>query len=109
MPSSIEEAISILMNWKAGKVPVFFDMSFSFKMVARGSAWILPDSTKSELVFGAERDGIRFSLDLARDIESKCFVDASGAQTVILRLPGAVSINFRESIPLVRTSHAPVQ
>jgi hypothetical protein len=109
MPSSIEEAISILMNWKAGKVLVFFEMNLSFKMVARGRAWILPDSTKSELVFGAEADGIRFSWALSEGIKSKCSIDPSGAQTVFLKLPGKVGLNFRETIPLVPTGHAPVQ
>jgi hypothetical protein len=109
MPSSIDEAIPILMKWKAGKVLVFFEMSLSFKMVARGRAWILPDSTKGELVFGAEADGIRFSWALSKEIESKCSVDPTGAQTVLLKLPGKVGLNFRESIPLVPTGHAPVQ
>jgi hypothetical protein len=99
----------MLMKWKAGKVPVFFEMNLSFKMVARGSAWILPDSTKAELVFGAEEDGIRFSWALSKGIESKCSIDRSGAQTVFLKLPGKVGLNFREAIPLVSTAQSPVQ
>lgn len=109
MPSSIEEAISILMKWKAGKVLVFFEMDFNFKMVARGRAWILPESTKSELVFGAEADGIRFSWALSKEIESKCSIDPTGAQTVLLKLPGKVGVSFRETIPLVPMGHTPVQ
>ena len=109
MPSSRDEAMSILMNWKAGKVPVFFEMDLSFKMVARGTAKILPESSRSELVFGAEGAGIRFSLLLTEDIESACSRDPSGALTVLLKLVGEFGLHFRETIPLVSTGHAPVQ
>ena len=98
----------ILMKWKAGKVPVFFEMDLSFKMVARGMAKILPESSRSELVFGAEGDGIRLSMLLAEDVEASCSVDPSGAQTVLLKTPGKFGLHFREMMPLVPMGHTPV-
>jgi hypothetical protein len=97
------------MRWKAGKVPVFFEMDFNFKMVARGMAFILPESDEGELVFGKEADGIRFSMALVKEIELTPSIDPSGAQTVLLKLPGKIGVHFRESIPLVATRHTHVQ
>jgi hypothetical protein len=109
MPSSRDEAMSILMKWKAGKVPVTFEMDLNFKMVARGSVLILPESNSGELFFGADRGGVRFSLALTKETTSDCGIDPTGAREVFLKLPGKFSLHFRQTIPLVSTAHAPVQ